>query len=61
MSLSTPALTPRDTPTPGITVPATPAEEICTTEHALYAFDVLAAHLDGREPAPPLFHNGKDK
>lgn len=59
-----PALSHRDTPTPGFTTPATPvtpAEEICTREHALYAFDVLAAHYAGREPIAPPFLNAKDK
>ncbi|BEI81635.1 hypothetical protein CcaverHIS002_0207950 [Cutaneotrichosporon cavernicola] len=63
-SLPTPALSHRDTPTPGITNPATPVsppDEICTRAHALYAFDVLASHLERHDAAPPPFANGKDK
>lgn len=59
--LTPPELTPRDTPTPAITLPVTPAEEICTPEHALFAFDVLAAHFEHRDPVSPPFPNAKDK
>lgn len=62
MSSNTPSLTPSDTPTPGITVPATPTEDpICNTEHAMYAFDVLAAKFADRDPVDPPFTNGKDR
>lgn len=58
----TPSLTDSDTSTPGITVPATPAEtEICTPLHALYAFDVLAAKLEGRDHVKAPFDNAADK
>lgn len=59
---SPPALTHSGSPTPGITVPATPAEgDICTPLHALYAFDVLAAKLEGRKHVPAPFSNAGDK
>ncbi|GMK54119.1 hypothetical protein CspeluHIS016_0107050 [Cutaneotrichosporon spelunceum] len=63
-SLHTPALSHRDTPTPGITTPATPItppDEICTCAHAFYAFNVLVSHLERHDPSPPPFANGKDK
>ncbi|KAL1405785.1 hypothetical protein Q8F55_007461 [Vanrija albida] len=56
-----PALSSSGTTTPGVTVPATPAEAVCGAEHALYAFDVLAAHFDGRDPVPPPFANAKER
>lgn len=56
-----PALSSSGTTTPGITVPATPAEAVCGPEHALYAFDVLAAHFEGRTPVAPPFANAKER
>lgn len=62
---SPPSLTHSTSPTPGITVPATPTtpaeDHICTPLHALYAFDVLAAKLEGRKHVPPPFSNTADK
>ena len=45
--------------TPGpSTQPATPAEgAICTPQHALYCFDVLVAHFEGRKVMDPPFAN----
>jgi hypothetical protein len=57
----TPSLTPSGTITPSTTVPATPVEEICTTQHAMYAFDVLAAKFAQRDPVGAPFENAKDK
>lgn len=34
--------------------------EICTATHALYCFDVLAAHFEKRKPVPPPFDNAED-
>jgi hypothetical protein len=57
----TPALTPSDGGTPATTVPATPGHDICTREHALYAFDCLAAKFAKREHVEPPFDNARDK
>lgn len=34
--------------------------DICTKLHALYCFDVLAAHFEKREPVPPPFDNAEE-
>ena len=33
---------------------------ICTSKHALYAFDVLSAHFEKRDPIPPPFDNADE-
>ncbi|WVW82665.1 hypothetical protein I302_104676 [Kwoniella bestiolae CBS 10118] len=38
-----------------------PTERICTDQHALYCFDVLVAHFEGREPMDPPFQNKDEK
>ncbi|KAL7421076.1 hypothetical protein Q5752_003960 [Cryptotrichosporon argae] len=63
---SVPSLSPSTQTTPADSALATPAdvptppEPICTPLHAAYCFDVLDAHLHGREPADVPFHNADD-
>ena len=56
---ATPPLTSSNTPSSSTatTEPATPASPICTKAHAVYCFDVLVAHFEGREPMSPPFEN----
>ncbi|WWC60706.1 uncharacterized protein I303_103282 [Kwoniella dejecticola CBS 10117] len=58
----TPSLTsdPSD-PSTQIPTPVEDQDRICTELHALYCFDVLIAHLEGREPMEPPFENKNEK
>ncbi|WVQ79800.1 hypothetical protein IAT38_001900 [Cryptococcus sp. DSM 104549] len=60
--MTTPALTgtPSSTPPTNIHTP-TITDPICTSSHALYCFDVLVAHFEGRSPVEPPFSNAKDR
>jgi hypothetical protein len=35
--------------------------ELCNELHALYCFEVLVAHFEGREPAEPAFDNQNER